>query len=220
MLRGIVVSWESLNLSKAFLITGLLVSALALSACNRNPLLVKRSPCPAVAIPTFAGSVTRFDPAQSRNADAIDFTAQIADVTANCTEGGEFLTSDLSFTVTAQRRKAGPAREVYLPLFVSLAQGGNVLVSKQLTGVTLQFPEGGLRAEARGGARAEVHRSAVTLPAEVQQRITRERKPDEPDALVDPLSDPQVRAAVRAASFEVLVGFQLDDASLAYNVGK
>ena len=220
MLRGIVVSWESLNLSKAFLISGLLVSALAMSACNRNPLLVKRSPCPAVAIPTYAGSMTRFDPAQSRNADAIDFTAQVTDVSANCSEGAEFLTSDLSFTVTAQRRKPGPAREVYLPLFVSLAQGGNVLVSKQLTGVTLQFPEGALRAEARGGARAEVHRSAVTLPPEVQQRITRERKPDEPDALVDPLSDPQVRAAVRAASFEVLVGFQLDDASLAYNVGK
>ena len=34
------------------------------------------------------------------------------------------------------------------------------------------------------------------------------------------LAPPQVRAAVRAASFEVLVGFQLDDASLAYNVGK
>jgi hypothetical protein len=207
-------------LSKAFLITGLLVSALALSACNRNPLLVKRSQCPAVAIPTYSGTVTKFDPAQSRNADAIDFTAQISDVTANCTEGSEFLSSDLAFTVTAQRRKPGPAREVYLPMFVSLAQGGNVLVSKQMTGVTLSFPEGSLRAEARGGARAEVHRSAVTLPVEVQQRITRERKPDEPDALVDPLSDPQVRAAVRAASFEVLVGFQLDDASLAYNVGK
>jgi hypothetical protein len=207
-------------LSKAFLVCGLLVSALALNACNRNPLLVKRSPCPAVAIPTYTGSVTKFDPAQSRNADAIDFTAQISDVSATCGEGGEYLTSDLSFTVTAQRRRAGPAREVYLPMFVGLAQGGNVLVSKQMTGVTLAFPEGGLRAESRGGARAEVHRSAVTLPAEVQQRITRERKPDEPDALVDPLSDPQVRAAVRAATFEVLVGFQLDDASLAYNVGK
>ncbi len=207
-------------MSKAFLVCGLLVSVLALNACNRNPLLVKRSPCPAVAIPTYTGSVTKFDPAQSRNADAIDLTAQISDVTTSCTEGGEYLISDLSFTVTAQRRKAGPARDVYLPMFVGLAQGGNVLVSKQMTGVTLAFPEGGLRAESHGGARAEVHRSAVTLPAEVQQRITRERKPDEPDALVDPLSDPQVRAAVRAATFEVLVGFQLDDASLAYNVGK
>jgi hypothetical protein len=209
-----------LLLSKAFLVAGLLVSALALTACNRNPLLVKRSSCPAVAIPTYTGSLTKFDPAQSRNADAIDFTAQISDVTGACVEGPEYLATEVAFIVTAQRRKAGPAREVYLPLFVGLAQGGNVLVSKQMTGVTLQFPEGGLRAEARGGARAEVHRSAVTLPAEVQQRITRERKADEPDALVDPLSDPQVRAAVRAATFEVLVGFQLDDASLAYNVGK
>jgi hypothetical protein len=207
-------------LSKAYLVVGLLVSALALSACNRNPLLVKRSSCPAVAIPSYAGSVTKFDPPQSRNADAIDFTAQISDVRGNCAEGPEYLATEVAFTVTAQRRKAGPAREVYLPVFIGLAQGGNVLVSKQLTGVTLAFPEGGLRAEARGGARAEVHRSAVTLPAEVQERITRERKPDEADALVDPLSDPQVRAAVRAATFEVLVGFQLDDASLAYNVGK
>lgn len=207
-------------MSKAYLVVGLLVSALALSACNRNPLLVKRSSCPAVAIPSYAGSVTKFDPPQSRNADAIDFTAQLSDVQSNCAEGPEYLATELAFTVTAQRRKAGPAREVYLPVFIGLAQGGNVLVSKQLTGVTLAFPEGGLRAEARGGARAEVHRSAVTLPAEVQERITRERKPDEADALVDPLSDPQVRAAVRAATFEVLVGFQLDDASLAYNVGK
>jgi len=217
---GAPLVWESLILSKALLVLGLLASTLALGACNRNPLLVKRSPCPAVAVPTYAGSVTRFDPAQSRNADAIDITAQIADVTAVCTDSADYLASELAFTVTAQRRRAGPARDVYLPMFIGLAQGGNVLVSKQMTGVTVRFPEGGLRAEARGGARAEVHRSAVTLPDEVQKRITRDRKPDEPDALVDPLADPQVRAAVRAASFEVLVGFQLDDASLAYNIGK
>lgn len=211
---------ETADLSKPYLLAGLLLSALVLTACNRNPLLVKRSPCPAVAIPAYAGSVTRFDPPQSRNADAIAFSAQLVDVTGTCTEGSDYLITDVSFLVTAQRRKPGPAQQVYVPLFVGLAQGGNVLVSKQMTGVTLEFADGALRAEARGGARAEVHRSAVTLPPEVQERITRERKPDEPDALVDPLSDPQVRAAVRAASFEVLVGFQLDDASLAYNVGK
>lgn len=207
-------------MSKAYLVFAIAAAALALAGCNRNPLLVKRSTCPAVAIPTYVGQVTRFDPPQSRNADAIDFTAQITDVTGTCIEGPEVLTTDVAFTVTAQRRQAGPAKEVYLPIFVALAQGGNVLVSKQLTGVMLKFPEGQLRAEARGGARAEVHRSAVTLPAEVQDRISRERKAHEADALVDPLSDPQVRAAVRAASFEVLVGFQLDDASLAYNVAK
>ena len=45
-------------------------------------------------------------------------------------------------------RKPGPARQLYLPIFVGLAQGGNVLVSKQVTGVMLEFPEGQLRAEA------------------------------------------------------------------------
>ena len=207
-------------MQKALLVLGVAASALALGACNRNPLLVKRSSCPAVAIPTYAGQYTRFNPAQSRDADAIEFTAQISDVQSNCVEGTDTLMTDLTFTVTAQRRKPGPAQQVYLPIFVALAQGGNVLVSKQVTGVLVKFEEGQLRAEARGGARAEVHRSAVALPADVQARITRERRPEELDALVDPLSDPQVRAAVRAASFEVLVGFQLDDASLAYNVGK
>lgn len=205
---------------KAILVLGLAVSALAVAGCNQNPLKVQRSACPAAAIPTHLGHLTRFDPPQSRNADAIEMTAQIVELTSNCVEGAEYLLKDVAFTVAAQRRQAGPAREVYLPIFIALAQGGNVLVSKQLTGVMLRFPEGQLRAEARGGARAEVHRSAVTLPPEIQARITRERKADEPDALIDPLADPQVRAAVRAASFEVLVGFQMDDASLAYNIGK
>ncbi len=195
-------------------------AAVLLAGCNTNPLLVKRSQCPAVAVPYHVGSVTKFDPPQSRNADAIALTAQITDLQGNCIEGADFLSTDVSFVVAAQRRDKGPAKQVYLPMFVALAQGGNVLVSKQITGVQLDFAEGALRAEARGGARADVHRSAVALSPEIQERISRKRNADDPDALTDPLSDPQVRAAVRAASFEVLVGFQLDDASLAYNVTK
>ena len=207
-------------MSKVFFAAGLLVSALTLAACNRNPLLVKRSQCPAVAVPAYAGSVTRFDPAESRNADAIDVAAQLVNVSGQCIEGAEQLVSNISFTVTAQRRQAGEAREVYLPLFVALVQGGNVLVSKQQTGVMLRFAEGQLRAEASGGARADVQRSATTLPADVQEKLTQRRRPNRQESLVDPMANPQVRAAVRAATFEVLVGFQLDDPSLAYNVGK
>jgi len=195
-------------------------AAALVAGCNTNPLLVERSQCPAVAVPYHVGSVTRFDPPQSRNADAIALTAQITDLKGNCIEGAEFLTTEVNFVVAGQRRVKGPAKQVYLPMFVALAQGGNVLVSKQITGVQLDFAEGALRAEARGGGRADVHRSAVTLPPEMLERITRKRDADDPEALTDPLSDPQVRAAVRAASFEVLVGFQLDDASLAYNVAR
>ena len=195
-------------------------SVFLLAGCNTNPLLVTRSQCPAVAIPYHVGTVTKFDPPQSRDANAILLSAQITDLKGNCIEGPEFLTTEVSFTVAAQRRTKGPAKQVYLPMFVALAQGGNVLVSKQLTGVQLDFAEGALRAETRGGGRAEVHRSAVALPPEMLARISKKRDADDPEALTDPLSDPQVRAAVRAASFEVLVGFQLDDASLAYNVAK
>lgn len=202
----------------------LLAAGLALASCARNPLEVSRSPCPAAAIPNYVGSLTRFDPPQSRNADAIDYVAQIVDVKPTCvdTPGAEMLVTTLDFRVTAQRREQPgrglPARQVTLPMFVAMVQGGNVLVSKQLTSVTLSFEAGSLRAVADGQVRADVARAATTPPPEVVEKITRKRKANDPDALVDPMSDPLVRAAVRAASFEVLLGFQLDDASLAYNV--
>ena len=199
----------------------LLAALAALAGCQRNPLQVTRSSCPAVAIPYNVGQVTRFDPPASRDASAIDVTAQLTELRGNCADvSGQDLTTDVRFKVVAQRRNATAARDVYLPVFVSLVQGGNVIVSKQLTGVQLRFAAGQRRAEAEGGAQTFVARSATVLPAEIAAKITRERKADDPDALVDPLADPATRAAVRARSFEVLVGFQLDDQALGYNVAK
>src|SRR3546814_20253232 len=37
-----------------------LTAALALTACQRNPLKVTRNPCPAVAVPAYTGDVTLF----------------------------------------------------------------------------------------------------------------------------------------------------------------
>ena len=47
--------------------------------------------------------------------------------------------------------------------------------------------------------------------------LTRERKAGEAEAAIDPLTDPAVRAAVAAATFEHLVGFQLTQDQLRYN---
>lgn len=203
---------------------GVVLLLLALAACQKNPLRVTRSPCPAVAIPNHVGQLTRFNPPESRNADAIDFVAQIVNIESVCTPGEALVSTDVRFEVTAVRRASAdgalPAREVDLPLFVSLVQGGNVLVVKQATAVRVSFPEGSLRGRGAGGARSDIARAAVTPPAEIVERISRERKPTDPDALVDPMSDPVVRAAIRATSFEVLIGFQLDDASLAYNIAR
>jgi hypothetical protein len=83
--------------------------------------------------------------------------------------------------------------------------------------VGLRFDDGQLRASGSGQASASVLRSAATLPEDIRRQVTRERKAGDPDAAVDPLADPAVRAAVQRASFELLVGFQLTQEQLAYN---
>src|SRR3546814_5512406 len=88
-------------------------------------------------------------------------------------------------------------------------QGGTAVVAKRLGNVAVTFAEGQVRGTGRGQASAYVDRAAATLPADIQERITRKRKPGDQDAAIDPLSLPEVRAAVQRASFELLVGFQL-----------
>ena len=193
----------------------------ALVACSRNggdPLRITRSACPAVAVLQHAGDVTLFSPPTSRDADAIDVTATITNVRGTCGETGDRITTGATFDVLAQRTNATGAREVTLPFFTAVVQGGDRLVAKQAGNVTLRFAEGQVRAQVSATAQAQVSRAAATLPEPIRERITRKRKPGDADAAIDPLADPEVRTAVRAATFEVLVGFQLDDAALAYNV--
>lgn len=196
------------------------VAALALAGCQRNPLQVTRSPCPAVAVPTYTGDATLFTPGTAPDAANIDVTATITNVRETCIEGDAVLTTDVTYDVLARRSSAAGARTVGFPVFASVVQGSNLLVSKQVGAVTVSFADGQTRATGRGGARAEVARSATTLPPEIQAKINRKRRAGDIDAAVDPLADPEVRAALRAASFELLVGFQLNEAALAYNVTK
>lgn len=202
-------------------VLALAAAAVLLSGCQKNLLLVKRSSCPAVAVPYYAGDVTMFQAGDtSGDARAVDLMATITDLRGDCVEGTDMLTTAVNFKVVARRNNTIGARAVTLPFFASVVQGGNLIVSKQLGSVTINFTDGQARAEGAGAANARVARSAAALPPEIQQRITRKRKATDLDAATDPLADPEVRAAVRAASFEVLVGFQLGDDALAYNVTK
>ncbi len=181
-----------------------------------------RSKCPAVGIPDYTGDITLFR-GPARTADAIDVVAALTDVRAACNEaepaqgGGDKVTSAVTFQVQARRTDTAGARQVTVPYFVSVLQGGGSVISKRVGNVTLNFAEGQPRAQATVTANAFIDRSAATLPDEIRDRITRKRKAGDTDAAVDPLSDPQVKAAVARASFEVLIGFQLDEAQLAYN---
>ena len=60
--------------------------------------------------------------------------------------------------------------------------------------------------------------TAAALPPEVVEKLTKKRKADDADAALDPLTDPEVRAAIQRASFELLIGFQLTEDHLRYNV--
>lgn len=203
------------------------VAVLALSGCKRTGELdvtqgvgisAVRSACPVAGIPAGTGDITLFDPPASREAKAIDVVATLTNVRANCAEGTDTINSTLTFDVQARRNNTLGARTVTLPYFVSVVRGGTQVVSKRVGQVTLNFADGQPRAQAQGQGSAIVDRAAATLPQETRNQINRRRKPGDQDAAVDPLSDPTVRQAVLAATFEALVGFQLTDEQLKYNV--
>jgi hypothetical protein len=204
--------------------------SLALAGCSQRGELsgeggigvnVVRSSCPAVGIPDYTGDVTLFNPPSSRDATAIDVTAALTNIRTTCngteTDNPDVVSSS-TFEVQARRASAQGARDVTLPYFVTVLRGGNVVVSKRLGTVTLHFADGEARTTAQAAASAVVTRAAATLPPEMRARILRKRKPTDQDASVDPLAEPAVRDAVAKATFEVLIGFQLNPDQLRYNV--
>ena len=197
--------------------------SLALLGCAGNGditeggITATRTACPAVAIPAATGDITLFNPPSSRDSTAIDVVGHITNVRSTCDESGEYIVTNATFEVHGQRRDPRGEREVVLPYFATVVQGGTNVVSKRLGRVALRFADGQYRASTSGSGSSQVLRSAATLPEETRRFITRQRKPGDVDAAVDPMSDPGVRAAVNRATFEFLVGFQLTSDQLAYN---
>ncbi len=176
-----------------------------------------RSRCPAVGVPNFTGDITLFGRAGAKTADNIDVVAAITNVRSQCSETTEQVTSSLTFDVLAKRTGTRGPRQVTLPYFVTVLRGGDSVVSKRLGQVTVVFADGQERASTSGSGTAYVDRAEATLPEDIRDKITRRRRAGDADAAVDPLSDPEVKAALARAEFEVLVGFQLNQDQLAYN---
>lgn len=178
---------------------------------------IVRSACPAIAIPTYSGDVTLFNPPASRDSRAIDVVANMTNLRVTCDQTGAEVVSNVTFDVQARRINAQGARDIVLPYFASVVQGGRVVVSKRLSSVGLHFNDGELRASTRGSASANVNRAAATLSPALMKRITRKRRAGDEDAAIDPMANPEVREAVLRASFELLIGFQLSQDQLQYN---
>jgi len=200
---------------------------LAVAGCRgQNDIVVDQgvgvtsvlSACPVVAVPDYTGDITLFNPPSSRDARAIEAVGVITDVRSNCNEGAEELYASATFNVIVTRPNGGGPRTVTLPYFSSVVQGSNSVVSKRVGTVTVNFADGQTRAVASAQAGAYVNRAAATLPREIVNRITKKRKSGDEDAALDPLADPAVKEAVRRSSFELLIGFQLTQDQLQYNV--
>jgi hypothetical protein len=206
-------------------------AALALGGCRSSGEIVVdqgvgitavRTACPAVGIPDYTGDITVFRPGGGTTAQDIDVVAAITNLRGQCDDNPRNASAKVysaaTFDVVARRADARGARRVVLPYFVTVLRGGTAVVSKRIGQVTLDFADGQERARAQGTASAYIDRAEATLPAEIRERINRKRRAGDDDASIDPLTEPEVRTAVNRATFEVLVGFQLDNDQLAHNV--
>lgn len=200
---------------------------LALAGCKTDGQLVVegggagitavRSVCPAVGIPDYTGDVTLFRSPTSKTLADLDVTAAMTNLRSTCNDQVERIYSEATFDVVARRTDVQGARSVQLPYFSTVLRGGSAVVTKRVGTVTLNFADGQERATASAKAGAFVDRAEATLPADIREKITRKRQAGDADAAVDPLSDPEVRAAIQRATFELLVGFQLTEDQLKYN---
>jgi hypothetical protein len=210
--------------SRALPALGLLA---ALAACaGEGELVVDQgvgitsvlSTCPAVGIPDYTGDITTFRDASDRSTASLDVSAAITNLRPTCNDTGEKVYSEASFEVHARRTDTRGARTVTLPYFVTVLRGGSAVVSKRVGEVTLAFADGQERAVATARAGSFINRVDAALPEDIREKITRRRRPGEVDAALDPLADPEVKAAIARTRFEMLVGFQLTEDQLAYNV--
>lgn len=200
------------------------VLTLSLAACAKDGdidetggIAITRSACPAVAIPTSTGDITTFNPVTSRAANAIDVTASITNLRVTCDDQNADVTSNVTFDVLARRADPRGSREVVLPYFATVMRGGTTIVSKKISNIRIVFPDGQTRASVQAQAGAVINRAEATLPPDIQRELTKKRKAGQEDAAVDPLTRPNIKAAVARASFELLIGFQLTADQLQYN---
>jgi len=198
----------------------------ALSACaNQGELVLDQgvgiasvlSICPSVGIPDYTGDVTTFR-SDDRSTGSLDISAAMTNLRATCNDTADQVYSEASFTVNARRTDTRGARTVTLPYFVTVLRGGGAVVSKRVGNVSLTFADGQDRAVGAGKVGSFITRADAVLPDDIREKITKRRRAGDTEAALDPLADPEVKSAIARTRFEMLVGFQLTEDQLAYNV--
>ncbi len=172
------------------------VMGLLLAGCNTaNPLVIKRTSCPAVAVVKHAGTLSRFGGNGSFDAGNLQLSATLSALGSDCTDKNG-ARSVISFEVSARGAAAG---DVELPYFVAVVKDGTTLLSKQIYTAKLRTNEAGNRGHTH--VNVTITTPAVPLPPKP--------KPSDFDEFAPP---------PKQLGYEVLIGFQLSDAEVAYNI--
>ncbi len=117
------------------------VLLLIIAACNRNPLEVVVSRCPAVAVVGDLGTFTKFE-GSGQTTDDVAFTASILQIQSECSEGSSVV-GETSFEISAQSGPALKDTTITLPYFVAILRDNSQIVSKKIFETTLVFDENG-----------------------------------------------------------------------------
>jgi hypothetical protein len=181
----------------------IILLACGLAGCSSgNPLEVRRTSCPAIAVPKHTGMLTRFAGAGRYDAQDVQLTATISQLSDNCQEDGAGVSTAVAFNIVAMRPAKGPADAVQLPYFITVVKDGETLIAKQVYGASLDFAD---------GAASTALRQVVTVATPKVPLPPKPKKNNEIDEFAPP---------PKPAIYEILVGFQLSDAEAVYNISK
>jgi hypothetical protein len=190
-------------MTKTTKILTLMSLPLLLAACSSgNPLEVRRTSCPALAVPMHTGTLTRFAQAGRSDAQDVGLVATIGQLSDNCVENDSGVNTAVSFNMIATRPNKGAAATVQLPYFIAVVKDGETLVAKQVYGAALDFAD---------GASSGSLRQVVTVKTPEVPLPPKPKKNNEIDEFAPP---------PKPAVYEILVGFQLSDAEVVYNISK
>ncbi len=176
---------------------------LYLAACSSgNPLEVRRTSCPALAVPKHTGTLTRFAGPGRFDVQDVQITASINQLSDVCVEDANAVHTSVSFNILATRPAKGPSAAVELPYFVTIVKDGETLIAKQIYSTSLTFAQDAISTSQR----QVISTTTPTVPLPPKPKKSNE---------IDEFSPPP-----KPAVYEILIGFQLSDAEAVYNITK
>ena len=111
--------------------------SLLVAACNKNPLEVVISRCPAIAVMGDTGTVTRFNGDGYEPADII-YTASVSNMTIDCKESSS-VSSTIQFDIVAGAGDALTDSTQTLDYFVVVLKDTTQIITKKIYTVSLDF---------------------------------------------------------------------------------